>query len=444
MSHATAHHPRTERGLVAGLVVFVSMMLAAESEAAREREPLAIAFVDATPEVSGPMYDTLLTIVEESDDIASTPPEDFWRGAANVRITRAVLRDDDRREARRPLLLRAMEAQQLEAIVVYTQHEDAFQLVVIGPEGGELERFRAPMRRKRISDRQALKVLEQLFEVLVPEIRRYRQRREKQQPETESSSSATPSSSAASSESTAPREASSSHSSAADALPEVALSLTPMLGRRDLVVTTDDPFELRHGTPFFGARVSAEAGLVSLGRKSRASLGLAGTLDIAGFQTRFPNEEATYLGLYWRARVSGRYTHDVGSRLDLYGHVGAETMRFGLPANETYRGSRYIGGRLGPGAAMAFAQLATLRLESALLPLLGVDTDDGALGPGATTLGIGGLARLTLHVLNPFDVSIVYDVTWLPIQHPNPRDVETAGSGRDLVHVFGLAVGYTF
>lgn len=414
----------------------------ARSETNETRRPLAMTFVDATPQTSGPIYDELQGIVQSSEGLDHIPPSDFLFDAERFRVGLDVLADDEARRERRQLIKRAMIAHRLEAIVVYKQHDDAFHLIVLGPNARELEHFEAPIRRSTMTNRQALGVLEKLFDVLIPEVRTYRKKREQldSSRQTIDDQPLPPPPDEPSGD--APSDRSSTTSSSGETTPGVTFSASPMFGHRQLDVSTQNDFRLQHATPFYGARADVGGRFVRLGSERRAGLGAAGFFEGGFFKTSFPNEDSVYPGRLLRGGLDLRYWHDVGATWRLYGSAGFEGMGLAIDPNFTYVGSEYLATRIGAGATVRFERLATLELTAHALPMLAANTDDGAFGASATTVGFDGSARFVLRPLNPLRLALFYDVSWYPVRHPTPRDYRTPASGRDLINVLGLSIGY--
>ncbi len=441
-------HPRSNRPLVVAVVVGLATLLVSAAAAdAQPREPLKMTFVDATPDESAAIYEKLRTIISESDDIDFTDPSAFLDAAERFDVRVPDFASSGRRTGKRELIKRAMRANDLESIVAYKRTGDTLHLIVLGPSGAELEHFRSPVRREEISDEQAVAVLKKIFQVLVPEVREFRDRRADQQTDEEASRAGESTGGGSDSpddEQIKDRVVDRHKHAHGNLAQKATVSLAPMFGRRALSIATDDgEFQLAHSTPFVGGRGRVDA---VLGLMNSETAAFGGTLygEYAPFSTRLSPDQPARPGTYFRAGGRLRYLAGFSSRLILFGQLGGEVLDVAIESNSTYVGSRYGSLTAGMGAIYHIPKAGDITLHADALPTVATDTNDGAFGDGGFSLGVNPGLRFTLRRFSPWIFSASYDFVLYFPTHSDPELHEAAASGTDSVHVGGLSAGYRF
>ena len=432
-----------QRFIATFVTVVLAVVLAPGIAAGQSGEkPLSLTFVDATPNQSAAIHDKLKAIIRSSDDIDFSKPSNFLFSAQKFDITLDTLSTKQGRTSHRELLRRAMRAHELEAIVVYKRTGKQLHLICIGPTGAELKHFRSPIRQPRITDRQAVAVLKKLFEVLVPEVRSFRQ--QQSQLNQNRTTIQEEQELATSEDEEIKEEAVEKHKQSHGNLEQnVTLSVAPIFGRRQLNIQTTKGFKLGHATPFFGgsARLDTIFGLMSA---ETAALGGSLYGIYAPFTTRFGEDSQKFQGTFFRAGLSLRYLAGLSSSVVLFGQVGGQTMNLGIKSNPVYVGSTYVSMSGGLGMLYRIREVGDLRLAANALPTLSTNTNDQAFGPGGFSLGFNGVGGFTLRLLDPILLSLYYDFTLYQPKHPKPRDYDSPASGTDSVHMGGLSLGYSF
>lgn len=429
--------------LLAVLVLTSALTGMARPAASQPEEPLKMTFVDATPEQSAKIYEKLRAIISQSDDIDFTNPDQFMSEARRFDLSLEVFASSGQRTGRQELIRRAMQANDLESVVVYKRTGDELHLIVLGPRGSELEHFRSPVRRPEISDKQAVAVLEKIFKVLVPEVRSFRKQQEDLAGD-DQASARRPSGGAAESDSEIRERVIAEHKHAHGNLQQKAtISLAPMFGRRALSISTDGGFTLAHSTPFVGGRAKIDA---VLGLMNSDTAAFGGTVygEYAPFSTQFGPSGNTFPGTYFRAGTRLRYLAGLSPKFILFGQMGGEILDLAIASNETYVGSRYISITAGVGGIYQIDEIGDITIEVDGLPTVMTDTNDGAFGSGAFSVGVNPSAQFTLRKLSPWVFSATYDFILYSPTHPNPTLYDTPASGADSVHVGGISAGYRF
>lgn len=419
---------------------------AAAQEPKSEQAPLEMTFVDATPQNSGAIHDKLREIISNSDDINFADPEEFLFSAKEFDITIDVLGSEKKREEHTELLRRAMRANELEAVVVYKRTGDSLHLIVMGPNGRELKHYESPVKRSQITDKQAVKVLKKLFEVLVPEVRKFRkekaeEREEEQQGEDEQEVADTDE---GGEDGGGEEGGSAGTPSTGPVAANITVSASPIFGRRSLTMNTPDRQKiLTHITPFLGGGLRLDSNFGVLSAK-RAAIG--GTLyaQYGRFSTRFRRIDRTVAGTVFRAGGAFRYLGGLSDQAALFGQLGAQAFDIGLESNSIYVGSNYFSVLGGPGLLYRISDIGQLRISANLLASLVTSTNERAFGSGAVSLGASGEAKFTLRVFQPLLLSAYYNLDLYRPRHKNPGEYEGPASGSDLVHLGGLSVGYQF
>ena len=425
------------------LVVVVLVALAPATGAAQgTNQPLALTFVDATPNSSRAIQEKLRAIISKSNDIRFTKPSNFLYKAQQFNISIDTLKTTQARTSHRELMRRAMRANNLEAIIVYKRTGQKLHLIVIGPTGAELRHFRSPVRREQLSDQQAIAVLKRLFKVLVPEVKTFRQQQSQldQTRPTVDESQQTGMSEDEQIKDEVVKKHKESHGNLGK---HFTIMASPVFGRRQLSIQTEGGFKLGHATPFFGAGLRLDS-IFAMMSSDTAAFG--GTIygSYAPFKTQFSNTKKKFQGSFIRLGLQLRYLAGLSSKFIVFGQLGGEAFNIGIDSNSTYVGSTYFA--LAPGAGLIYrlGEVGDIRLGLNALPTLMTNTNDKAFGKGGFSLGFRGEGRFTLRALEPLLFSAFYDFELFSPNHPSPSAYDTPASGSDTVHMGGVAVGYEF
>jgi len=447
MSFDPAFDARRFAGAAGRVVLLLCVALAGSAtaqESESERAPLEMTFVDATPQNSGAIHDKLRQIISNSDDINFADPDEFLFSAKDFKITIDVLGSKEKREEHTELLRRAMRANELEAVVVYKRTGDSLHLIVMGPNGDELEHYEAPVKRSQITDEQAVKVLEKLFEVHVPEVRAFRKKKEKAAERTRKADRESEDLQADDADEEVDEGGEGESDASGPVATHVTISGSPVVGRRSLTMHAPDRDAiLTHITPFVGGelRLNSNFGVLSL-----AGSALGGTLyaQYGRFTTQFRRVERTVAGTVFRAGGAFRYLAGLSDRAAIFGELGGQAFDVGLESNRIYVGSSYFSVLGGPGFVYRIADVGELRIAANVLGTLVTSTNEQAFGAGNVSIGASGEAQFTLRILDPLLFSAHYDVDLYRPTHENPAEYEGPVSGSDLIHLGGLSVGYRF
>lgn len=436
-------------GWITLLMVGAALWLVPATAAAQEgAPPLKMTFVDATPNQSGQIRNKLQSIISGSNDINYTKASDFLFQARKYNVTLDTLGDTGLRTEQKTMIKNAMRASDLESMIVYKRVGQTLHLIVIGPQGNELRHFRSEIQSPQISDKQAVGVLRKLFQVLVPEVRSFRESPASSQPappppSKEQSAANTPEEQL---KDKVVKEHKDSHGNLDK---HIALNVSPVFGRRSLNLQTDNGVNLTHTTPFFGfgTQVSGVFGLVE---SDTAAFGGTAFFDFAPFTTKFSKKEDAkeFKGTLFRGGLTLRYLSGVASKLIVYGQIGGEAMNLGLESNPTYVGSTYFSFLGGVGLIYRISPAADLEVEANVLPTALTNTNDRAYGTGAFSVGFNSRAAFSLDVWQTSGYSLFlkayYDFMLMNPNHPEPRDYDTAATGSDTLHMGGAAVGFEF
>jgi len=410
-----------------------------------KKAPLELTFVDATPDTSGAIHDKLREIISQSEDISFADPEKFLFSAGEFDVTLDVLASERKRRARTEPIRRALRANELEALIVYERVDERLHLIVIGPNGTQLKHFEAPIKRSQITDEQAVKVLKQLFEVLVPEVRAFRRREARGEgPETKARAEERegPETDAVDRRTEGDSDAAEASGGRFDG--NVTVSLSPVVGRRSLEMNSAAQQNvLSHRTGFIGVggRVTSTFGVLS---SNRAALGATAFFQFSRFPTRFQGVEETVQGSFFRAGGTFRYIRGLSENLALFGGLGIQGVDVGLEENEVYVGSSYVSLVVGPGLLYRIAEIGRFELGARLTPSLSTSTNQDAFGDGSTSLGFNAEARFTVDSFAPVLLSAYYVFDLYRPSHQSPSEFEGPADGTDFINIGGLSVGYRF
>ena len=431
--------------LLAALVVCAVAVLVADPAAAQPQKPLAMTFVDASPNQSAAIHDKLRSVVERSNDINFTNPSDFLFNARQFDITLDTLASSTERKKKKELIRRAMRANNLETIVIYKRTGDQLHLILLGPSGAQLEHYRSPIRQPQINDEQAIAVLRKIFKVVVPKVKQFRQRNpdaNQTAPQPQQGQGGPQQGSGKSKKDTSGNDAGSGGRLASGWTIEVA----PIFGRRSLSLSNSDrPDLLNHASPILGGGGRLSTIFGALDSKTSA-LGATVYGEFAPFKTNFTTIEGVRQGTYFRGGARLRYYSALSSTVTMFGQVGGESLNIGLKDNSVYVGSTYFALTAGMGANIRVGDTVEVTLEADGMPTLLTNTNSGAFGDGGFSFGFSGGPTFSLRTFDPWILSASYEFVMYSPDHPNPQQAEygDSASGTDILHIGGASVGYTF
>lgn len=428
-------------GILLVAVTIAAGIVSAPSTALSEADerPLVMTFIDVSSEADGQVGEKLRSIISNSEQVEFRSAETALPEIEKFDVDREVLASTRKRGSHRELIRRAMRAQELESIVVYERVRDTLHLIVIGPTGGELRHFRERAPSSRLSDDRAVEYLEEIFEVLVPEVRTFR----KQRSEISKERGLTEEDSLGATDDPKEKAVVEHRRKHGNLRQNLTLSASPIFGRRQLSMVTGSGYRLDHSTPFFGAEGRVE-GILGLIAADTAALGGTAFGQFAPFSTRFDESDGASPGTLFRTGLSARYLAGLGPALVLYGEAGGELLDIGLESNSVYVGSRYVAGSGGVGLMYRFEGIGTVDVAGHALPTFLTETHEGAFGDADFSFGAKAHGAFTFSGLDPLVFSASYSFVLYRPTHRNPPAYAGEALGNDFLHIGGLSAGYRF
>ena len=492
--HLLTCSPRhVARSAGVGLLLGLALMLAGPAHLAAQtppeqperdeeasREPLRLAVLNVSKQGGSQAEAELLEVLSGNDAIALIEGADVRAVMKEFAVTDEVLRQSELREKFRNRLFRLVTANRIEgllAIDVYNKGRTV-QIVVIGPEGGELHDVRRTIKRGRLDQEGALEMLQEVFPALAPEVQAYRaSERERVLNESALVPDAQASQTiqeqgdeaAAVTLSEQPGERRGGHFERG-----IDLSLGYFYGHRDLLLSETDnnnPDRITHTTAMSGVGAQLDATALSWGEGGARALALRGAFAIGFFDTTFTerDEQLGEVRVNYASQsfdVAGDLVlrRQVGARAHLGAFAGAQHVTVKISQTSrltedarTYNNSRYTGTgyfalRLGAEVALRLNPRTSAELYGGALPLLNANVSQ-ALGESQATLGALAGARLKVNLTENFYAQGVYAFSLFRPSFPDPPgtlpgggtvNVDSAARGRDLMHSAQLLVGLSF
>lgn len=366
-------------------------------------------------------------------------------------LQKSTLRDKFRKRIKRMMAQEKLEGMFL--VDVYGRGRK-LQLIVIGPDGRQLDDFKMGVRSGKPSSDQVIALLNDAFSVLGPEVLKAREDAEPEEPE-EPEEPKPP-------KNDAPRENTDGQVSqgidpkkGAEARVKKAVNISVGLfaGRRNLEAVETNPenpnapFGLRHDSPYVGVGGDLDAVILSLG-DGEAALGLSLYGSYAQFTTIFfqkdTNERLELSSTFSIAGGALKYIRSLSERFNFDAYAGAQLMSLTVDPNSNYTGNRYVSGRVGLGVGVQLSEDAKLHAHGGALPVFVADNSGGAFGDSPLSLGYEAGANFTFHLTQSFFLSAHYTFQFLQPDYPEPMSpVVRPSSSTDVFHNGGLMIGLT-
>ena len=370
--------------------------------------------------------------------------------ALNTKILqKGSLRKKFRKRIRR--MLKEEELEGLFLVDVYGRGRK-LQLIVIGPDGSELDDFKMGVRAGKPSSDQVFTLLNDAFSTLGPEVLKAREEaqepdepEEPEEPEEKEDPEGT--------DGDVSQNMDPKGNSDAKVKKAVNISAGLFAGRRSLeaVETVPEnpsaPFGLRHGSPYVGVGGDLDAVILLLS-EGEAALGLSLYGSYAQFTTIFfqadTNERMELASTYSIAGGAVKYIRSLSPRFSFDAYGGAQLMSLTVEPNSNYTGNRYVSGRVGVGLGIQLSEDAKLHAHGGALPVFVADNSGGAFGTSPLSLGYEAGAMFSFHFTPSFFISAEYNFQLLQPEYPEPVSSGIRpSSSTDVFHNGGLRVGFT-
>jgi hypothetical protein len=437
----------TMRTLLVVLICFVAIaaLLPPVAFAQEQEAPLRLVYINTAESSGQPSFGSVEQILDGTEQIDLMSPRQFWRHAEAANFDIDSFRQSDQREDNIEGFAALMRTAELEGILVHDVfgRGNTMQVVVLGPQGWELDDIRHSIPRGRIDEQGSVEVLRQVFTSLVPEVRGFRRQQEEERLNQEETAEV-PVVASPSEPTPDPREvAMANHREKYGNLTRnISAQVGPLMGHRAMRFTSSESgFALDHITPLFGVALRADALITTLDRGT-AALELGGFLGFAPFTTVFAGNQLE--GQYFKAGADFRYINARSASLRFRAIAGIETLNLSLTPNEQYTGHGYLIARAGAGIHYSFGSLMTMQLDALLLPILVASNSGGAYGEPEGWLGYGAELGIDLDLIEPILASIHYGFQRFELDHPNPPIIEAPAASRDMIHQFMISAGYRF
>lgn len=447
-------HPERSLGVarlrffvIAFALIFAGQTLALNSALAQE-EPVELVFINSDPSDGTVVYDAITSVLELSGDLNLVDPDRFMSAGMDHSVRLETLRDGGKRaefEDAFAQTLRAVDAEGLLILDVFGGGR-TMQLVVIGPDGNELGDIRQRFRGNQPSQEETVGALKKVFQVLIPEIREFRERQDQSPVDVGLIGEDDPPIDEEALKAQVINEQEREHG-------ELRQGVTPragmIFGSRSLDIQTLGSYQLTHSSPFVGFGVDVDA-ILTLFEQDSSALGATVFLGYAPFTTVLSDDEGEPTEMsssFFNLRADLHYIKEFGDGLKARGTLGVETLSLSVEDNQTYSGNNYVNLRAGAGLIYEFGELAEFQLEALALPVLSADVSNNLLGDSDFAFGVDLGARLELVAFGPLRAAVGYHLKYYPVDYPNPESSQLAGEpaeASDSFHVAHLVVGYDF
>jgi len=449
---------------------------------AQEQAPLRMSLLNVSASGGGQPRDQLVEILSDNEAIELIDAEDVRSMMANFGVNDKLLRVSELRTKRRTRITRLMQAQGVEGLIIIDVYSKGkkLQVVVLGPDGTQLKSIKRNISKARITRKQGLDILQEVFPVLGPEVLEFRQQQQSNVAVVEEPVDPVEEEVPFDEEFDGPIGGEDPE----DQKPEdpeptpggyfqrgITLGAGAFFGSRAMEVSevnNNNPDAIKHTTQLVGLNAQVDITLASFGKSNNSAVVLVGDLAYAPFETWFdkdgdkqkqPGEQFASSFLDGGGQLGYRQMIGSQARFGVYG--GAEYIILRISAlakdratrNADYTGNEYTALRAGAELGYDFSKTAQLLLNGGLLPVLSADNSGGALGESDTSLGYHAGARLQINFTENLHASASYKFRTLSPKFENPPAADEATSGSrinssaestDTIHGGTVMIGLSF
>ena len=420
-----------------GLTLIPVAVVAAEGE-----EPLRLAYIDVSDGEGEPSYDAVLSLLDESSQIAMIDPEVVSETAEGIGIDAGVLASD-RRDEYEDELAAVMWEHGVEGMLIHDvgSQERRLTVGVVSPLGWTLTDVERPLTDEELDDDDALEILEQIFSSLVPEVRGFRRAVERGEwtdddfelPEADDDAGEEP-------EDLREAAAEEHRRKYGNLRRHLSFRAGGMAGRRTMQMEQDPgTFRINHATGLGGFALRVDSLVTTLDRHT-AAIEAELSFGMAPFTTIYDDEQLG--GQFIHATGEARYINALSATTRLRASAGVETANIGIDPNDYYTGHGYLTGRFGGGIHYSFGGLMAVQVDALFLPIVIDSNSGGAYGDSTGWFGAGTDVGLHLEALEPLLVSAHYGFRYLDLDYLEPVEIENPVQSRDMFHTMMLTVGY--
>lgn len=446
---------RTTNQFLVGMMVWMALALSPALGLAQEQDALRLIYVNIGDQPARSSYHTVDELLAESPQIELVGGGRLLRTAGEYGLDETMFHPDQRGDLEDEFAALMWEID-VEGILIHDVSDDrqTVKITVVGPRGWLMREVEQSLDYGDLDRRGALEVLEEIFSVLVPEVRGFRRDLEEgtlsesdfEMPEVESDDDPVDAKADADQEEEQDPE-SDDLIDQPDRVPmvlerNVSARAGLSIGRRSMTMDQDEgTFSLRHTTALVGPAIAVDA-MVATFEEGTMGVEVGGLFSLSPFYTVFDGRELD--GQYLRFGAEGRYVNTQLEEVALLGILGIESMNLTLEENENYTGHGYMTARIGGGARYHHEQMVSAELDVLLLPILSASNSGGAYGVADGWFGVGVEAKAVLELFDPLLVSLDYGFKYLDTSYPEPELLEEAAASQDTYHQVMVTVGYKY
>lgn len=437
------------------MISFVALQCAALSLAApalaQDQSPLKMTLLNVSEKGASKAHRKIKGVLAENENVEYKSDRSLTTNLDDYALNKKILQKRSLRKKFRKRIKRMMSEEKLEGLFLVDVYGRGrkLQLIVIGPDGSQLDDFKLGIKAGKPSSDQVFTLLNNAFGSLGPEVLKAREEaEEKDEPEEEPDEEPDEGSDGEVSQTITPKQEGDGRIKKA-----VNISVGLFAGQRNLEAVeinpenANAPFGLRHGSPYVGAGGDLDA-VIMLFDGGQAALGLSLYGSYAQFTTIFvkqdTNENLELASTFSIVGGSLKYIRGLSTRFSFDAYGGAQLMSLTVEPNSNYTGNRYVSARLGVGLGLQLSEDAKLHAHGGTLPVFVADNSGGAFGTSPFSLGYEAGASFSFHLTESFFLSAQYTFQYLTPEYPEPVSSGIRpSSSTDVFHNGGLMIGLT-
>lgn len=442
------------------LTALLFLTVVVPSNAAAEEEPLRLVYLNLGGAEAEASQESVESMLRDSDQIEVIASDILLNAATNLGLQPQSFSADRRRD-HEDEIAHLMWNTHVEGLLVHDIDDEVTSMSVatVGPQGRELSAVSHPLTDGDLDRQETRTVLEDVFQSLVPEVREFRRDVEAGELTDEDFELDDTERADATEEVAATDAAGEPDEPPAGDLREeaarqhrrqfylvertLALRAGALTGHRSMEMAQPaGSFSLGHSTTLMGVGLRVDSVVASFD-DGDAGIGVGGVVGWSPISTLFEGEE--FGGSFMQLAVEGRYIHRIGDATRLRAIGGIETMNLSIDPNEHYTGHGYFTARIGGGFAQALDDLAVIRLDALLMPIIAASNSGGAEGPYGDAggwLGAGADLGVDVEIFSPILLSANYGFRYLDLDYPEPTGIDGPATSTDFLHQVMITAGY--
>lgn len=427
-------------------LVLATLMVLATPAVAQQQDPLRIIYINIGEHPARASHATIDDLLDATPQVDLIPGGQLLRAAQQYDMDLELLEPHIRNDSEDELAALMWDSS-VEGILIHDVSSDRSQLqiTIVGPRGWIMGEVTHPLDAGNLDDGAAMTVLQDVFSMLVPEVRGFR--RDVEEGRLSAADFEMPHQVSAPADDLVSVEPSEEDliddpiAEADDMGRQITLRAGLLAGHRSMGLSQPEGegFAMNHTTMLIGPALRVD-GLLATFADDTMAVEVGGVAVFAPFYTGFDGVRLS--GQFFQFGADVRYLNFQVEDIAFRGILGIQTLNITMGENPRYTGHGYMYGRLGGGAKYTVPELVSVQADLLFMPILQSSNSALAYGEASGLLGAAAEVGAILHLLEPIALGFDYSFHYFQQAYPEPRIIEGAAQTTDFFHQVMITAGY--